>query len=208
MRKKTAQGVVVRGIERRAFPSAVVETGHRGGVTWREAFGRLTYESDAPATTEDTIYDLASLTKIIATTTAAMRAVEAGAIALDDRVATYLRDWRGEDREAVTIADLLEHASGLTAYLPFFRDHQGHADFERAIATLPLEYSPRSQSIYSDLGFILLGFILEDVGFPLEGFRALDARSSPDGSPTDDLRFLPPREWKDRCAPTELDLWR
>src|SRR4029077_3152243 len=120
-------------------------------------------EADAPLTTEDTIYDLASLTKAMATTTAAMQAIDAGAIALDDRVATYLPEWRGADRDSVTIADLLEHASGLTAYLPFFRDHQGRAEFQQAICTLPLEYAPRAQSIYSDLGFMLLAFILEDV---------------------------------------------
>ena|SRR5215204_413520 len=212
MRKKTAQGVVVRGIERRAFPSAVVETGHRGGVTWREAFGRLTYESDAPATTEDTIYDLASLTKVIATTTAAMRAVEAGAIALDDRVATYLRDWRGKDREAVTIADLLGHASGLTAYLPFFRDHQGRGEFERAICTLPLEYAPRTQSIYSDLGFILLAFILEDRGFAINSVIACLDATSPDVKAGDSSRsrlsFGVQPANRELCAPTELDLWR
>src|SRR6187399_1940983 len=191
----TAKAVVERGLERRAFPSAVVETGNHDRATWRDAFGRLTYEPDAPLTTQDTIYDLASLTKVIATTTAAMQAVEAGAIALDDRVATYLPEWRGADRESVTIADLLEHASGLTAYLPFFRDHQGRAEFEHAICTMPLEYAPRTQSIYSDLGFILLGFILEDVGFPLASHGT---RCS----------FRLPVDERSRCAPTELDLWR
>lgn len=194
--------VIERGIERRAFPSAVVEVGSRAAATWREAFGRLTYAEDAPLTTDDTIFDLASLTKVIATTTRAMQAVDSGAIALEDPVARYLRAWRGADREHVALADLLEHTSGLTAYLPFFRDHQGRADFERAICTLPLEYSPRSQSIYSDLGFILLGFILEDVGFPLgewsSGFKLRQ----------DGLCFNPGRDLRDRCAPTELDIWR
>ena len=122
-----------------------------------------------------------------------MQAVEAGALALDDRAGDRLPAWRGADRDSVTIADLLEHASGLTAYLPFFRDHHGRTDFERAICTLPLEYAPRTQSIYSDLGFILLGFILDDLGLKLSA---------------DSLTFNPPRSWKDRTAPTELDLWR
>ena len=161
--------VVERGIDRRAFPSAVVEVGRRDGVLARHAFGRLTYADDAPPTTENTIYDLASLTKVMATTPRAMQAFEAGTLALEDRVAAYLPEWRGEDRESVTIGDLLEHASGLTAYLPFFRDHQGRAEFQRAICTMPLEYAPRTKSIYSDLGFILLGFVLEDRDFPLGG---------------------------------------
>src|SRR6188474_2299064 len=112
--------VVERGIERRAFPSAVVEVGRRDGVLQRQAFGRLTYADDAPPTREDTIYDLASLTKVMATTPRAMQAIEAGALPLEDPVARHLPEWRGEDRASVTIADLLEHASGLTAYLPFF----------------------------------------------------------------------------------------
>ena len=78
------------------------------------------------------------------------------------RVGKWLRDWRGADRDDVTIRDLLAHASGLTAYLPFFRDYTGRFEFEHAICSLPLEYAPRSQSLYSDLGFMLLGFILED----------------------------------------------
>jgi len=175
-------------------------------MRWTQAFGTLTYAPDSPAVTLDTIFDLASLTKVIATATQAMRAVEAGALALDRRVADHLADWRGADRESVTIADLLEHASGLTAYLPFFRDHQGRAEFERAICTLPLECAPRTQSIYSDLGFILLGFVLEDVGFPIAQFR-------PNAEATLGFRLqaeFPDRfaELRARCAPTELDLWR
>jgi CubicO group peptidase (beta-lactamase class C family) len=193
----SAASIIDRAIAARAFPGATVEAGSADAVLWRGAFGRLTYSHDAPAVTEDTVYDLASLTKAIATTTRAMQAVEAGALALDSRVADRVGEWRGADRKAVTIADLLEHASGLTAYLPFFRDHRGRAEFERAIATLPLEYAPRTQSIYSDLGFMLLGFILADVGFSLDTDRVRE-----------DLTFNPPREWKERSAPTELDLWR
>ena len=171
---------------------------------WREAFGTLTYAEDAPAAREDTIFDLASLTKVIATATIAMRAVDDGRIALDERVAARLPHWRGADREHVTIADLLEHASGLTAYLPFFRDHHGRTEFERAICTLPLEYAPRTQSIYSDLGFMLLAFILEDA----YGQPFANVWESLRGSELQGCLFNPPREFRDRCAPTELDLWR
>jgi CubicO group peptidase (beta-lactamase class C family) len=134
-----------------------------------------------------------------------MRAVDAGRLSIDGRVADLLKDWRGRDRASVSIRDLLEHASGLTTYLPFFRDHRGRQEFERAICTLPLEYAPRTQSIYSDLGFMLLGFILEDVnGRSLaEQFEGVAREID-----LEDLRFTPPREWRDRTAPTELDLWR
>jgi CubicO group peptidase (beta-lactamase class C family) len=200
---------MARAIASRAFPAAAIEVGHRDRVLWNAAFGRLTYAADAAATTPDTIFDLASLTKVIATATLVMRAIDAGKLSLDDRLAARLPAWRGADRESVTIADLLEHASGLTAYLPFFRDHHGRAEFERAISTLPLEYPPRTQSIYSDLGFMLLAFILEDVNqAPFAGqfddlFR-LQAEAYPafrvkgDTAKIDKIRF----------APTELDLWR
>ena len=226
-----AARVIERAIAARAFPAATIEVGRRDAVVWRAAFGRLTYAPDAPVTTSDTVFDLASLTKVIATATAAMHAVDAGRLALDDRVAEFLADWRGADRESVTIADVLEHAAGLTAYLPFFRDHQGRVEFERAICTLPLEYPPRTRAIYSDLGFMLLGFILEDIGFPVASFRLKaeatrdergraeatrdesgQAEATRDESgfhlPVEDPMFNPPREWRDRCAPTELDLWR
>src|SRR4029079_11555925 len=197
-------------ISSRAFPAATIEVGRRASVLWRAPFGTLTYEADAPAVTDDTVFDLASLTKVIATATTAMRAVDAGRLSLDARVADFLSGWRGADRDAVTIADLLEHASVLTAYLPFFRDHQGRAEFQRAICTLPLEYAPRSQSIYSDLGFILLGFVLEDLGFPLDGISGLKAGATYSAESGDGkgLSFGVTAEERARCAPTALDLWR
>ena len=201
----TPAALIEAAIQSRAFPGAVVETGGRERARWTQAFGTLTYAPDSPRVTLQTIYDLASLTKVMATATQAMRALDAGALALDRRVSDYLPAWRGEDRALVTIADVLEHASGLTAYLPFFRDHRGRAEFEHAVCTLPLEYAPRTQSIYSDLGFMLLGFILEDLGFSLARFREA-VRPKPEA--TAPLLFNPPREWRERCAPTELDLWR
>ena len=100
--------------------------------------------------------------------------------------------------------DLLEHCGGLTAWMPFYRDHQGRADIETAICTLPLEYAPWTQSLYSDLGFMLLGFILETSG----GDR-LDRQFAVVADALDvDLRFGAPVEWRARTAPTEIDPWR
>ncbi len=208
--KLTCSSIIERAIADRAFPAAVVETGTSTRVKWRQAFGTLTYEDSASAASEDTIFDLASLTKVIATTTIAMRAVGNGRLALDERVAVRLPHWRGADREQVTIADLLEHAAGLTAYLPFFRDHHGRAEFERTICTMPLEYAPRTQSIYSDLGFILLGFILEDLhARPFaEAFNTIAVPQNGLTDPPEGVFFNPPRALRERCAPTELDLWR
>lgn len=194
-------------IAARVCPAAVAEVGDRAGRLWSHAAGRLTFGADAPAATADTVFDLASLTKVIATTTLAMRHVDAGWTPLDLPVAEALPTWEGSDRRAVTVRDLLEHASGLTAHLPFYRDHVGRAEFETAIGRLPLEYAPRTRSIYSDLGFILLGFLLTDrhpEGASLAAqFDALAA-----GRGWGDLRHHPPAAWRPRTAPTERDGWR
>jgi CubicO group peptidase (beta-lactamase class C family) len=207
------------GIVARAFPAACLEVGRSSNPLWREAFGTLTYDADAPPATTSTIFDLASLTKVIATTTLAMRAIDARSLRLDDRVADWLREWRGADREDVTIRDLLAHASGLAAYLPFYRDHTGRQEFERAICTLRLEYAPRTQSVYSDLGFILLGFILEDAhaaqiapatpgtSNPASGLATQFHRLASYLTP-ETLTFALPRALRPRAAPTEIDPWR
>lgn len=200
-----ASQVLRAGIETRCFPAAVAEVGGRTGPRWREAFGRLTYQAEARRCTEDTLFDLASLTKVIATTTLAMHLAESRAIRLADRVDTRLADWRGRDRADVTIRDLLVHASGLTAYLPLYVDHRGRAEFERAICQLPLEYRPRSRSIYSDLGFIALAFVLEDAGrapFAHQCARLIREIAG------DGIMFDPPGGWPAGIAPTEVDPWR
>ena len=148
-----------------------------------------------------------------------MQAVEAGALVARRPRRGHLAAWRGADREAVTIADLLEHASGLTAYLPFFRDHQRtRASSSAPSARCRSNTRRATQAIYSDLGFILLGFILEDVD--LAGLReAVHARPATEAaqpaavqtpwlpaSAGHDL-FNPPRAGKLR-ATTELDIWR
>ncbi len=197
--------ILAEGVREGAFPAAVVEVGNSTATLWTQAFGSLSGASDAPPATSGAVFDLASLTKVIATTTLAMRAVDRRLLDLDAPLTRWLADWRGRDRAVVTVADLLEHASGLTAHLPFFRDCRGRAEFERAISTLPLEYVPRAASVYSDLGFILLGFILEEVyGSTLDAaFRSVAEQHD-----WGELRFRPPAAWRGRTAPTEVDSWR
>jgi CubicO group peptidase (beta-lactamase class C family) len=150
-------------IAARVFPAAAVEVGESDGFLWREALGTLTFDEGAAATSASTPFDLASLTKVIATTSAVLQLMSEDRVRLDDPVATLFPEWRGADREPVTVRDLLEHASGLSARLvdppPDVR-----REFEHDICTMPLEYLPRSKSIYSDVGFILLGFLVADRG--------------------------------------------
>jgi len=158
-----ASDLLARGVAERIFPAAAAEVGDAGGVLWRQVYGRLTFDPDAPPTTERTVFDLASLAKPIATTTIVMGLVAAHAVELHDRAAAFFEDWRGEDREAVTVEDLLEHASGLPARLVDLAPAT-RREFEHDICTIRLEYAPRQRALYSDLGFVLLGFLAADVG--------------------------------------------
>jgi CubicO group peptidase (beta-lactamase class C family) len=199
-----ARAVLRTAIDARAFPAAVVEAGDASAALWREPFGTLTFDPSAAPASNDTIFDLASLTKVLSTTPLVMQRVERGSLGLDDPVARHLETWRGIDRERVTIRDLLAHASGLPAWIPFFRDHSGRVAFERAIAATPLEYPPRSKSIYSDLGFMLLGFLLDDEVSLAARFSTLWAQMGI----VQEVQFNPPALWRRRIAPTEQDPWR
>jgi CubicO group peptidase (beta-lactamase class C family) len=206
---RRARAVLESAIQSRIFPGASVEVGTIGEPVWRDAAGTLTYdplpEDDAPAAVaSDTVYDLASLTKVLATTPIAMRAVEQGAIALDDRVADHVPEWRAEDRQHVTIRDLLSHAAGLPAHRPYYRALSGEDAFVAAISAEPLEYRPGSRSVYSDLGFILLARILgrgRSLADPFATFWATVGVG-------EELQFQPPALWRRRIAPTEVDPWR
>jgi CubicO group peptidase (beta-lactamase class C family) len=204
-----ARAVLESAIQSRVFPGASVEVGTATEPVWHAAIGTLTYdplpESEAPAAVaRDTIYDLASLTKVLATATIAMRAVEQGTIALDDRVEEYLPEWSAADRRSVTVRDLLSHAAGLPAHRPYYRDLAGEDAFVAAISAEPLEYQPASRSVYSDLGFILLARILGRGGSLADPFAT--AWSSVGVG--EELQFLPPSLWRRRIAPTEVDAWR
>ena len=204
MRFPAARRVLENAIAERAFPAASIEVGTAQQVLWREALGRLTFDRDARPAADDTIYDLASLTKILATTPLVMQQVERGALSLDDPMSSHVLTWRGADRAAVTLRDLLAHCSGLPSWRPFFRRLNGRAAYEAAISVEPLEYAPRSRSIYSDLDFILLGFILEDGATLGDRFAALLAQMGV----VEEIQFHPSPLWRERTAPTEIDPWR
>lgn len=197
-----ARRVLEEAIETKVVPAAVAEVGTSSGEAWRTADGRLTFDSDAPAASLDTVFDLASLTKVLATTTLALEAAGAGTPGLDDPVGRWLPHWNEAGRSAITIRHLLLHASGLPAWLPLFEQHSGLEAFERAILGTPLEYEPGTRSVYSDLGFILLGFVLERAGgAPLSAqASALFSRMGAPG-----LGYLPPESSRQRTAPARAD---
>ena len=204
LRFDAARQVLERAIAERAFPAAVIEVGTAGEPLWRRAFGALTFDAAAAAATDDTIFDLASLTKVVATTPMVMQQVERGVLALDDPVSGHVAAWSGEDRADVTLRDLLAHCSGLPAWRPFFHELKGRAGYEAAIAGEPLEYPPRTRSIYSDLDFMLLGFIVDGRLPMAERFVLMLSQMGI----VEEIQFVPPSLWRARIAPTEYDSWR
>jgi serine-type D-Ala-D-Ala carboxypeptidase len=201
------RAVLVEAVGQRVFPGAVVEIGRSSGAEATVAAGTLTYDARSPGTSAATIYDLASLTKVLSTATLAATLMERAVIALDDPVRGWSDAWQGEDRRAVTIHHLLLHASGLPAHRRYFESLQSGPAFEEAIGREALAYPPGTKSVYSDLGFILLGRILERAaGLPLDHLFESWRHSISPGEP--EIRFRPPPSWRARLAPTEHDSWR
>lgn len=186
-----------------AFPGAVVAVGRADTVLYLHAFGHLDYEHGQAVTTE-TVYDLASLTKVVGLTTAMMQLVAEGRVALDTPAVHYVPAFRDS---SVTVRQLLTHSSGLPAWKPLFRQAHSRADMFALVDAEPLESPPGTRMVYSDLGAIVLTQIVEHVtGERLD--RYLESRLFGPLGMTD-TRYLPPASWLDRIAPTEVDTtWR
>jgi CubicO group peptidase (beta-lactamase class C family) len=181
-------------------PGAVLWIEHRGQVH-AKAFGRRSVVPTVEPMTMDTIFDVASLTKVMATTPAMMRLVERGQVDIDKPVHTYLPEFTGEGREKITVRLLMTHHSGLPAGLS---RRDGVSDYASGIAQAVVEKpgnSPGNSFRYSDANFILLGEVV----------RRVAGKSLPDFVKTEvylplgmkDTSYLPPKEWRPRIAPTE-----
>ena len=200
------QRLVRRFIDRQAFPGASLAVGYREKLLVCRGYGRLDYASTSPAANSNSVYDLASLTKVVCTTTLVMQAFERGIIDLDDRLGRFFPEFRAGNKRQVALKHLLAHSSGLPAHIPLYKHAGGKEDILRRILETPLEYPPGSRSLYSDLGFILLGAVVERAcGESLDKlareqiFQPLGIRRT---------CFHPPSDWRPRIAPTEMDPWR
>jgi CubicO group peptidase (beta-lactamase class C family) len=185
-----------------AFPGAVVAVGHRGEIVLLAAVGHYGHDDARPVTVE-TIYDLASLTKVVGLTTACMLLVEEGKLDLDAPAQRYVPAFAGAGKDRVTIRHLLTHASGLPAWRPLFREAATRDAALMLVDTTPLLRQPGDTFVYSDLGAIVLTQAVEAAaGERLDGwlarrvFAPLGMRST---------RFVPPPDWRPRIAPTEND---
>ncbi len=212
-RLRHAADLLDKAVAEGVTPGGVLLVARRGTVVLEHGAGWLTRDSEAPAVTPSTIYDLASLTKVIATTALVMRRVEAGDLQLDAAAASYLPELEESPVGGATLRDLLAHSSGLPCCTEFFRELGEGVDRDEArahyldhIAAAGLEAGPRERAIYSDLGVLLLGEILErGAGRPLdEQFH--DEIAGPLG--LESLSYTPDLGLLDRIAPTEVDSWR
>src|SRR6266851_1876242 len=203
---KPAYDVLDRAVADHAFPGGVLAVGLRGELQVH-AFGRQTYDATSPAVAADTIYDAASLTKAVVTTTLVAMQVEAGRIALDSPVARYVPEWNAgpnpEWRKRVTVRHLLTHSSGLPAHKDYFLTIHSGREVIANICNESLEYEPGTKTVYSDLGFILLGEILERVTGRTVDQLARERIFGPLGMAN--TLFKPPKTLVSRIAPTEDD---
>jgi uncharacterized protein YbbC (DUF1343 family)/CubicO group peptidase (beta-lactamase class C family) len=187
--------LVESSIAARKLPGAVVVIGHEGRIVFDKAYG--------VGITQATVFDMASMTKVLVTAPAVMQLYEQGRLQLDDPVAKYLPEFAQNGKRTITIRQLLTHSSGLAADLPLAEPWSGKEEgFRRAFASAPTS-PPGAEFRYSDINYIVLGVLVEKLsGLPLDEYASRYI-FRPMGLA--DTRFLPPAAWRSRIAPTELD---
>jgi CubicO group peptidase (beta-lactamase class C family) len=194
-------GLVATAIAEKKMPGCVVVIGRPAGIVWLKAYGDKQLEPERVAMTDDTVFDLASLTKPIATATSIMKLVEEGGLSVDDPVAKYLPEFGVEGKEAITIRDLLVHRSGLIPdnSIADYADGPIKAK-ERLLALKPI--APRgTKFLYSDVNFMILGEVVAKVaGMPVDEFAREELFEPLEMTET---TYLPNEALRSRAAPTE-----
>ncbi|MDT4965451.1 MAG: hypothetical protein QOJ64_188 [Acidobacteriota bacterium] len=162
---------VADSIAKHELPGAVVLVARRGRVVWRKAYGSRAVLPQREAMTTDTIFDLASLTKVVATATSIMKLVERGQLRLSDPVSLYLPELKGESRDKITIEQLLTHRAGYAPDFDLSEKWSGYAEAMKRLEVESLRNPPDSRFVYSDIGYIALGEVVHRVsGMPLDEF--------------------------------------
>ncbi|HJQ20802.1 MAG TPA: serine hydrolase [Gemmatimonadaceae bacterium] len=194
--------VLARGIKAGGFPGGAVVIGRRGATVLQKGYGNLSWSGKSAVLPDETIYDLASLTKVVATTTAIMILFDQGRIHLDDKVSQFIPSFSGGMKDDVTIQQLLEHRSGLPAGRDLWRIALTPGEARQAVIDTPLECTPGSCYIYSDLGADMLGFVAEQVSGQRLDVFVQEHVFEPLGM--HNTFFRPHWTLRDRIAPTEL----
>ncbi|MGA1999533.1 MAG: serine hydrolase [Terriglobales bacterium] len=192
-----------QAVAERQIPGAVVLVGHGGKVVFRKAYGYRSLEPRREAMTLDTIFDMASLTKCMATAVAVMQLVQDGQVRLNDAVARYLPEFGTKGKQEITVRQLLTHYAGLPDDLDLKEPWHGRdTAFRMAMDTTPV-YSPGSRFFYSDVNYEVLGFLVERVsGMALEEYASARIFQP---LKMEETTYLPPASWRPRIAPTEYD---
>jgi uncharacterized protein YbbC (DUF1343 family)/CubicO group peptidase (beta-lactamase class C family) len=195
--------IIEKAIADGNIPGAVLVVGHDGAVIYRKAYGERALEPRHAPMTLDTVFDLASLTKVIATTTSVMQLVEQGKVRLNDPVAKYLPEFAQNGKEDITVRQLLTHYSGLAPDLDLTTPWEGKNTAYQLAFVEPPETTPGSGFVYSDINFIVLGALVERVsGETLDAYTAQHIFAPLKMTRT---RFVPPAIWKTKIAPTQYD---
>jgi beta-N-acetylhexosaminidase len=201
--------VIERAIADKAFPGATLAVGYQGKVSLH-AFGKLSYDANSPQVNVRTMYDVASLTKVIVTTTLVEKLVEGdfkSPLNLDAPIERYLPEWasgpQAEWRHKVTVRHLMTHTSGLPPFKEYWRTSKCKQDTLKMIFAEPLEYEPGTKMIYSDLGIILMAEIIQRLTGQTLDDLAKEYIFSPLGM--NDSMYKPPKKLWPSIAPTEFD---
>ena len=195
--------IMAAALKAHTVPGAVVFVGHDGHVVFHKAYGNRFTIPAPSAMTEDTIFDMASLTKVIATTTAVMQLYQQGRFRLNDPLSKYLPEFAANGKEDITIRQIMTHYSGLPPDLDLSYPWTGkQTAYDMAFAVKP-ERPPGTAFRYSDINFIMMGALVEKLsGMTLDAYTAKYV-FAPMGM--DHTRFLPPDSWRADIAPTQYD---
>jgi serine-type D-Ala-D-Ala carboxypeptidase len=200
-----AFAVLQQAIADCAFPGCAVSVLHRGKLVALKALGRFTYDPGAPAVQPETIFDLASVSKVVATTPMAMLLYESGQLDLEAPVTSLLPEFAGDDprRDLVTVRMLLAHSSGLPAYERLFERAHTREELIRSALATPLTADPGERAEYSDIGFIILGELLARIADePLDSFCQREVFGPLGMARTG---YCPPAPWRTLIPPTVDD---
>jgi CubicO group peptidase (beta-lactamase class C family) len=201
--------IIEQGITSQAYPSAVLVVGSSKGIIYQNAYGRLTYSDASVVTTLRTIYDLASVTKVVAATAAIMKLYDEGRIDLNAAISSYIPQFANNGKNDITVMNLLLHNSGLTAWTPFYQDPEMDSPekVKNAIYNCTKDYETGSRTLYSDYNAFLLGEIVYRIsGLTLDNYCRQKIFEPLNMT---DTYFLVPMSEDYRIAPTENDTyWR
>jgi uncharacterized protein YbbC (DUF1343 family)/CubicO group peptidase (beta-lactamase class C family) len=199
----TVDDIMKAAVNNKTPPGAVVLIGHNGKIVYRKAFGYRSLEPLVSPMTVDTIFDIASLTKCLATATSITRMLELGKIRLNDPVSKYLPGFAQNGKKDVTIRQLVTHYSSLAPDLDLKQPWQGYDTAIKMAMAEPLQDPPGSRYVYSDINYIVLGELVRVVsGMPLDRYASVHIYQPLQMTNT---TFNPPASWDEKIAATEYD---